>query len=101
MGIQQCIETFDIDFGFDICLVSDPTAELSDEDEASDSDDEPVARFSFPELDRQIRQAISTYGAVFPKLNWTAPKACCTFSHLALGFPLTEAIIGCKLDAHI
>ncbi|KAG9088591.1 hypothetical protein FRC06_001956 [Ceratobasidium sp. 370] len=45
-----------------------------DEDEASDSDDEPVRRYSFPELDSQIRQAIIAYGAVFPKLNWTAPK---------------------------
>ncbi|KAG8719747.1 hypothetical protein FRC08_002107 [Ceratobasidium sp. 394] len=53
----------------------DPTIEMSDdEDEVSDSDDEPARRYSFPELDSQIRQAIATYGAVFPKLNWTAPK---------------------------
>ncbi|KAG8745959.1 hypothetical protein FRC10_006522 [Ceratobasidium sp. 414] len=45
-----------------------------EEDGASDSDDEPVRRYSFPELDSQIRQAITAYGAVFPKLNWTAPK---------------------------
>ncbi|CAE6481403.1 unnamed protein product [Rhizoctonia solani] len=54
-----------------------PTAELSsDEEIESDDDDDsgPMARFSFPELDRQIRQAISSYDAVFPKLNWTAPK---------------------------
>ncbi|KAG8763534.1 hypothetical protein FRC11_002047 [Ceratobasidium sp. 423] len=54
-----------------------PAGELSsDEEMESDDDDDggPMARFSFPELDQQIRQAISTYDAVFPKLNWTAPK---------------------------
>ncbi|CAE6470887.1 unnamed protein product [Rhizoctonia solani] len=54
-----------------------PTGELSSDEEIEsddDSDSGPMARFSFPELDRQIRQAISNYSAVFPKLNWTAPK---------------------------
>ncbi|KAH7340666.1 D123-domain-containing protein [Rhizoctonia solani] len=46
----------------------------SDEEMESDHDSGPMARFSFPELDQQIRQAISIYEAVFPKLNWTAPK---------------------------
>ncbi|KAJ1309985.1 hypothetical protein OPQ81_006743 [Rhizoctonia solani] len=54
-----------------------PTAELSSDEELESDDDEDsgsMARFSFPELDQRIRQAISTYDAVFPKLNWTAPK---------------------------
>jgi hypothetical protein len=55
---------------------SDSNGELSsDDDKGSDPDDESMPRFSFPELDRQIRHAISAYNAVFPKLNWTAPKA--------------------------
>lgn len=58
-----------------------PIGDLSSDDEMeSDSDDEPMARFSFPELDRQIRQTISAYTAVFPKLNWTAPKVSSTYS---------------------
>ncbi|CAE6423538.1 unnamed protein product [Rhizoctonia solani] len=56
-----------------------PTGELSsDEEMESDHDDDdnsrPMARFSFPEIDQQIRRAILSYEAVFPKLNWTAPK---------------------------
>ncbi|KAL5635767.1 hypothetical protein ACGC1H_004543 [Rhizoctonia solani] len=56
-----------------------PTGELSSDEEIesdndNDNDSGSMARFSFPELDRQIRQAISNYNAVFPKLNWTAPK---------------------------
>lgn len=51
----------------------EPLAEDSDdEDEA----DEPQERFSFPDLDAQIRQSIEDYGAVFPKLNFTSPKVC-------------------------
>ncbi|KAG8920593.1 hypothetical protein FRC00_009782, partial [Tulasnella sp. 408] len=38
-------------------------------------DDEPVTKYSFPELDSQIRLIMAAYGgAVFPKLNWTSPK---------------------------
>ncbi|QRW00414.1 cell division cycle protein [Ceratobasidium sp. AG-Ba] len=52
-----------------------PSIEMSDDEaQESDSDDDPPQRYAFPELDAQIRQAISTYDAVFPKLNWTAPK---------------------------
>ncbi|CAE6466466.1 unnamed protein product [Rhizoctonia solani] len=56
-----------------------PTGDLSsDEEMGSDHDDgedsSPMARFSFPEIDQHIRRAISSYDAVFPKLNWTAPK---------------------------
>lgn len=49
----------------------EPPAEDSDEE---DEADEPQERFSFPDLDAQIRQSIEDYGAVFPKLNFTSPK---------------------------
>ncbi|KAG8712994.1 hypothetical protein FRC09_019233 [Ceratobasidium sp. 395] len=52
----------------------DPNIEMSDDEDQTLDSDEPEIRYSFPELDSQIRQAISAYGAVFPKLNWTAPK---------------------------
>ncbi|KAF8558299.1 D123-domain-containing protein [Imleria badia] len=49
---------------------------LSDEDESESSDvSEPEGqRFSFPELDAEIRAAIDKYQAVFPKLNFSSPK---------------------------
>lgn len=34
--------------------------------------DAPVYRL--PKLNAAIRDAVKTYGAVFPKLNWTAPR---------------------------
>jgi hypothetical protein len=48
-------------------------------DHDCDSDDEVTdsfaARYSFPELDAQIRATINEYGgAVFPKLNFSSPK---------------------------
>ncbi|KAG8832050.1 hypothetical protein FRC17_002160 [Serendipita sp. 399] len=47
-----------------------------DHESSSDSDTGPLKNvFSFPELDKQIRAVIETYGAVFPKLNWSSPKA--------------------------
>ena len=50
-----------------------------DNDNDCDSDDETAtsfaARYSFPELDAQIRATIDEYdGAVFPKLNFSSPK---------------------------
>lgn len=46
-----------------------------DEDHESDSDEEdPPRKFSFPELDVKIRDAIAQYGAVFPKLNFSSPR---------------------------
>ena len=46
---------------------------------SDDDDDEatsPAAKqYAFPELDAQIRAAIDEYGAVFPKLNFSSPKA--------------------------
>ncbi|KAF9506262.1 hypothetical protein BS47DRAFT_1374151 [Hydnum rufescens UP504] len=59
-----------------------PVTELSDEDSDSEKgdedDDDPhsssLRKYAFPALDAQIREAISTFGAVFPKLNWTSPQ---------------------------
>ncbi|KAJ7134571.1 D123-domain-containing protein [Mycena epipterygia] len=46
-----------------------------EEDEEEDSDDgEEIRRFAFPEIDVLIRACIQTYGAVFPKLNFSSPK---------------------------
>ncbi|TFK73559.1 D123-domain-containing protein [Pluteus cervinus] len=47
---------------------------LSDNDDSDDDEDEPRKHYSFPELDSQIREAIQTYGAVFPKLNFSSPR---------------------------
>lgn len=45
------------------------------EDDSDDEDDEPPRRkFAFPELDKQIRDAVAQYGAVFPKLNFSSPR---------------------------
>lgn len=74
-----------------LCLVSScldgpvadrPQSDLQDDDTDSEGDDEnqsgdgeaDAPRFSFPELTQQIRSAITSYGAVFPKLNWTSPR---------------------------
>ncbi|KAG2123314.1 D123-domain-containing protein [Suillus cothurnatus] len=44
-------------------------------DEEDEEDDAAVGRsFSFPDLDKRIRQVIKEYGAVFPKLNFSSPK---------------------------
>lgn len=59
---------------------SPPQSTLSDEDEdMNDSTSEPDSEygsehFAFPQLDDKIRQAISEYGAVFPKLNFSSPR---------------------------
>ena len=48
---------------------------FSPDDEASE--DEDAAGPHFPELEAAIEAAIERLGgAVFPKLNWSAPKAC-------------------------
>ncbi|KAJ6508862.1 D123-domain-containing protein [Mycena sanguinolenta] len=56
-----------------------PVESTLSDDEGEDSDDaededEPRRRFAFLELDAQIRECIRTYGAVFPKLNFSSPK---------------------------
>lgn len=40
----------------------------------SDSDSEESETWSFPELDRQIRQVLEDFEAVFPKFTWSAPQ---------------------------
>jgi hypothetical protein len=47
-----------------------------DEDDCSTDDDEDFIRqkFTFHDLDGQIRECIRSYGAVFPKLNFSSPK---------------------------
>lgn len=55
------------------------TSELSDDDDdfvsnISDDNSSEEQAYTFPELDAQIRAAVSNYGAVFPKLNFTAPQ---------------------------
>ena len=62
----------------DICVLSDvdffPYSDAdTDDSEDEDSDDESNT-YAFPTLDAQIRQVISSYGAVFPKLNFSSPK---------------------------
>ncbi|KAI0272936.1 D123-domain-containing protein [Russula aff. rugulosa BPL654] len=51
---------------------------LEDDDDCDSDDGAPAsfaARYSFPELDTQIRATIDEYGgAVFPKLNFSSPK---------------------------
>ncbi|KAH9936177.1 D123-domain-containing protein [Fomitopsis serialis] len=54
---------------------------LSDEEDGSgyesDSEDEQHRKFAFPELDEKIRDAVSQYEAVFPKLNFSSPRLGC------------------------
>lgn len=46
-----------------------------DEDENDEGEEEEERRkFAFPELDTQIREAVSRYGAIFPKLNFSSPR---------------------------
>ena len=79
---------------------SPPQSTLSDdESKIGDSDSEPDSEygrecFAFPELDDKIRQAISDYGAVFPKLNFSSPRVSSplTFTHKCV---LNDA--GCRL----
>jgi len=47
---------------------------LSDDDDNEEEDAEEGPRYTFPELDAQIRQVVKEYGAVFPKLNFSSPK---------------------------
>ncbi|KAG6903116.1 hypothetical protein C0995_004663 [Termitomyces sp. Mi166 len=45
-----------------------------DDDDDEDEEDEEHPSFSFPELDKQIRECIKAYEAVFPKLNFSSPR---------------------------
>ena len=58
-------------------LVSPAESTLSDESEDEEEYDEPVPRrYAFPEIDKQIRDCVKEYGAIFPKLNFSSPKVC-------------------------
>lgn len=52
---------------------------LSDDEDSTGNDSDTDSdygnrQYSFPELDVQIRKAISEYGAVFPKLNFSSAR---------------------------
>ncbi|KDQ62388.1 hypothetical protein JAAARDRAFT_458771 [Jaapia argillacea MUCL 33604] len=47
----------------------------SDDDSDDDSDESsPSVSYAFPDLDARIRQVITAYGGVFPKLNFSSPR---------------------------
>lgn len=43
---------------------------------AGPASDDDAPTFHLPKLNEAITAAIKKYGAVFPKLNWTAPRVC-------------------------
>ncbi|KAF8158343.1 D123-domain-containing protein [Crassisporium funariophilum] len=47
---------------------------LSDDDDDVEDGEEPPKQYSFPELDKRIRDCVGEYEAVFPKLNFSSPK---------------------------
>ncbi|CAL1695946.1 unnamed protein product [Somion occarium] len=51
-----------------------PEITLPDIEEHHEEAEEQRRKFAFPELDGKIRRAISKYGAVFPKLNFSSPR---------------------------
>ncbi|KAI5440996.1 hypothetical protein KIW84_010453 [Lathyrus oleraceus] len=71
------------------------------DDEAEESPPPP----SFPELELKVKESIESLGgAVFPKLNWSAPKdsawistsgtlRCTTFSEIALLFRASDSLV--------
>ncbi|CAG98013.1 cell proliferation protein CDC123 [Kluyveromyces lactis] len=85
-GIRLSLEENDSTYN-DHCLKRDDDNEYSDweadddGDNDSDSDDdkngkeeEMVPMVNFPDLHREIAEVIGEYGAVTPKLNWSAPR---------------------------
>jgi hypothetical protein len=72
------------------------------DDDHSDTDDEaasPATHYAFPELDAHIRAAIEAYGGgVFPKLNFSSPKARSPFiSFFSLFFFFLLILILCEI----
>ena len=55
-----------------------------DEDKDSEEEEGDRQKFRFPELDAEIRRVVKEYGAVFPKLNFSSPKA----SRVQRSFPI-------------
>lgn len=45
-----------------------------EEDENEDEEDTRWKHYAFPGLDTRIRECISLYDVVFPKLNFTSPR---------------------------
>lgn len=62
----------DVEFSEGTSQFSDNDDQESISDDSSGSEPRPV--YSFPELDKQIRDVVKEYGAVFPKLNFTSPR---------------------------
>ena len=72
---------------------------------SGDESEQPLPPPSFPELELQIKGSIESLGgAVFPKLNWSAPKdsawisttgtlRCTTFSEIALLLRSSDSLI--------
>ncbi|KAK8692028.1 hypothetical protein V6N13_075513 [Hibiscus sabdariffa] len=73
--------------------------------EGSGDEAEPSSPPSFPELELKIKESIETLGgAIFPKLNWSAPKdsawistsgtlRCTTFTDIALLLHASDSLI--------
>ncbi|XLR29077.1 hypothetical protein S83_056977 [Arachis hypogaea] len=71
----------------------------------ADEAEEPSPPPSFPELELKIKESIESLGgAVFPKLNWSAPKdsawistcgslRCTSFSEIALLFRASDSLV--------
>lgn len=82
----------------------DPISSLSLLDSESDEDENNDDQPSFPDLESGIEQSITALGgAVFPKLNWSAPKdatwiscdgtlRCSSFSDIALLLKSSDSI---------
>ncbi|KAL0383063.1 UNVERIFIED_CONTAM: Cell division cycle protein [Sesamum calycinum] len=72
---------------------------------SGDEAEEPVPPPSFPELEMEIKASIESLGgAIFPKLNWSAPKdsawisstgnlKCTSFSEIALLLRSSDSVI--------
>ncbi|CAA7261345.1 unnamed protein product [Cyclocybe aegerita] len=73
--------------------LSDDEKDENPDDSEEDSDEESQKRYAFPELDQRIRDCVNEYGAVFPKLNFSAPKARLYSSSV----PLTDTSLSFRL----
>ena len=74
-----------------------PYSTDDDESDVSDVDSDPPEQFSFPEIDAKIREAISAYGAVFPKLNFSSPKVLFCIPMLSV-LMSADQHVGCIMD---
>jgi hypothetical protein len=70
------LTSYHLSQSYSLPTVSLAESSLSDQEDEDDNDDDAAVgrSFSFPDLDERIRQAITEYGAVFPKLNFSSPK---------------------------